>query len=128
VFDNEIGSAGGIGFDINFNLYYSDTFANQIKKIDNALLKTNDWLLVNKLKIFPNPTQEYINIDISDIPEFENVYLYDSNGKLIQIKNDENFKIKNNNNSVKIKLNSPGIYFVKVKSKKSIITKKIIKY
>jgi sugar lactone lactonase YvrE len=128
VFDNEIGAAGGFGFDINFNLYYSETGANQIRKIDNALLKTNDWSLVNKLKIFPNPTQEYINIDISDFPEFENVYLYDSNGKLIQIKNDENFKIKNNNNSVKIKLNSPGIYFLKVKSKKGVITKKIIKY
>lgn len=118
---------GGIAFDKDFNLYCSHISENQIKKINISSLSTANISAVNKVKIFPNPTQKDITLDISSLFEIENIYLYDSNGKLLERIWGENLTFFKNKNTIKIPLKNSGIYFVKIKSKQGIITKKIIR-
>jgi sugar lactone lactonase YvrE len=126
-FDGGIDYASGIAFDANYNLFYADFSNNQIKKIDNSSLSTNDVFLDDKVTFFPNPTHDNIHINISNLIEVENIDLYDGMGKLIKSVKGNNILFLNNKETIKIPLKSPGIYFIKVKSKQGEITKKIVK-
>ena len=72
-----------------------------------------DYPLVNEISIYPNPTNGFLNI-ISDL-KIEKISLYSVDGRLIE---------KTRINSLFIK--TKGIYFIKVKTSKGNITRRIV--
>jgi len=72
------------------------------------------------IKIYPNPTSGYINIEAVDLI-INQVQIYDINGKLVsEIKTISNPKIDVTNLS-------SGIYFLRVETAEGIFSKKVIK-
>jgi len=128
VFDNLDGGSGGIAFDSNFNLYFTATFANQIKKINSSTLTLNELTPNEELKLFPNPTQDDINIKISNIFDVHSINIYDSTGRLLKNLINEEIESLNNKKYLKIAVNSTGVYFMKIMSNQGLITEKFIKY
>ena len=73
-------------------------------------IKTN----ANKIQLFPNPTNDYINIE----GEFLNINIYSIQGKLIETSRENKIDITNYTN---------GIYLFKVLNKENELTFKVIK-
>lgn len=71
----------------------------------------------NFLKIYPNPTNDIINIESSTNKSIE---IFDINGRLIISK-------ENSNNSISLGSYPPGIYCIKIKTESGIVINKIIK-
>jgi len=83
-------------------------------------------LLTNKtLNIFPNPASNEFNISVSDISISE-FSIYNIFSEIVYNKKVDVFQ---KNNAFKVSLNNEtdGIYFIKFKTSKGIITRKIIK-
>jgi len=78
---------------------------------DPAKLIKNDL----RLKIYPNPIQNILNVEVDN---FQSLELINMNGQLI---------LSSNNSSVNTSDLEKGVYFLKVKTENSIVTKKIIK-
>lgn len=81
---------------------------------------------IKSIEIFPNPAKENINISISLNKNLDvSVELYNITGQLVNIITKENQEKECN-----IKLNTSiasGVYFIKIKSGKTVFIKKIIK-
>lgn len=87
--------------------------------VDDSVLSTKeDNTLKNSFKVYPNPTNNFINISKLNL-EIKNVQLIDVTGKVIY---------KNNNvQPIDIRNYSKGLYILKITSKKGAIgSKKII--
>lgn len=74
------------------------------------------------VRIFPNPVNDYLNIDLplhcsNNYIEIENVY-----GTFI-----ENYRIVNNQNTLDVRNLPKGIYIVKIDTKNGVAIKKLIK-
>ena len=90
------------------------------KAAEAPTLGTND-SKTDKLKIYPIPTRDEINLIANDY--ISNVEVYDSAGRIVQ---KQIFDDKSK--SVKMNIRSPrGVYYLKIKTTKEIITQKIIK-
>jgi hypothetical protein len=76
-------------------------------------------LEISKLKIYPNPTNETINI-LSEVPMLS-IEITDLLGKLIYKKSDIN------NEKTEIKIQQNGVYLIKINISDKIIIRKIIK-
>jgi predicted extracellular nuclease len=74
--------------------------------------------------VFPNPSNDFINIQINNNENLKEVKLYDISGKMIYLQT-----IKDNNSIQKMDIStlSNGVYFVEIISEKAVATKKIIK-
>ncbi len=85
---------------------------------------SNERILKNefKINIFPNPFCENISISIKNYKNIEGIFITDIYGKLIFKKQKEN-----SNEKINLKFLKKGNYFVKIKFKNKIFTKKIIK-
>jgi hypothetical protein len=100
---------GGISFfktNIRTNGEYVDTKNNFIDK---------------SIKIFPNPAFEILNINSTS--SIEKISILDQTGKIILTDN----KLETFETSVDIKNLNSGIYFIKILTKNSFITKKFVK-
>ena len=73
-----------------------------------------DYQVINEISIYPNPTNGLINI-ITDL-DIEKISLYSVDGKLIE----------KTNNSSSLFIETKGIYFIKVKTSKGNIIRRII--
>ncbi len=71
----------------------------------------------NNVFIYPNPTNSIINI--SGINNFEQLQIYDMQGKLVK-------NINNYTNTINVKGLLTGNYIIKIISDKTVITKKLI--
>ena len=96
--------------DAGGNLIFCDNNNNVIRKIDNLIidntLNIDKLTNVNDLKIFPNPSRNYIYI--SGLPKRKNYYIYSTLGSEIKkgaISKGENIDINNFTN---------GLYFLKL--------------
>ena len=78
-----------------------------------------------EIKVFPNPTQEFITIRFSEYIEDTRYVLYDLRGKLI-----ENKLINSADTEIDLKKYASGQYILKLtnKSRQAIQTFQIIKY
>lgn len=77
---------------------------------------------INKVKIYPNPTNKILNIEIQN-STFSNIELFDIYGKLIQT-----FEINNTTKSINIEHLNSGVYFIQISNNKgNKITRKLIK-
>lgn len=78
-----------------------------------------------EIKVFPNPTQEFITIHFSEYVEGSRLWLYDLRGKLL-----ENKLISSADTEINMKNYASGQYILKLtnKSRQPIQTFQIIKY
>ena len=75
-----------------------------------------------EIKIFPNPFNEFIRIsNNSGLLDF--VKIYDLQGTLIS----ENYNIENKFTDVHLSGSSNGIYFIKIRKNRKLLTRKIVK-
>lgn len=84
-----------------------------------GVLSVDDFSTSN-VKIYPNPANDFINIE-SNVNEITEVALYDILGKKVLSQN------KLTNNRLDISNLTRGVYFIKINSNGNSITKKIIK-
>ncbi len=78
--------------------------------------------LITRSKIFPNPTNGKIIIEITD-PFKSDIEIYNSNGSLIY-----NQQLKSNQGQIDLSSFQKGVYFITIRSKDFISTRKIIKH
>lgn len=96
----------------------SDEVFPRVFSFNETLLSTKNYLLNNQLSLYPNPTKNNFNVDISSELELKEMILYNTLGKKV---------LKTNSLSVNLTKFSKGIYLVKINTNKGIITKKLIK-
>ncbi|MCD9854132.1 T9SS type A sorting domain-containing protein [Epilithonimonas sp. JDS] len=93
---------------------------NHSEADETPTLGTND-SKTEKLKVYPIPTKGEINLAANDF--ISNVEVYDATGRIVQ-KQIYDAKSKN----VKMTIHSTnGVYYLKIKTAKEVITQKIIK-
>ena len=99
---------------------YLNTIANQF----NQNVLANDDLIKNNFSIIPNPNKGSFELQLIDNVANYSIQIFDTSGRVVF----ENEYIQNTSLSQTITLDaaSSGIYFVSIKSKDAIITKKII--
>ncbi len=81
----------------------------------SATSSTNQNFLIEKLKIFPNPTSGKINIK-TDL-KIEEIEIYNAAGRFLQKENSTSFDLKNRDT---------GIYFLKIKTNRGVGVKRIL--
>jgi len=86
-------------------------------------LSTESVLTTENVKIYPNPTEEFLIISFPRELEVS-IHLFDLVGKLIQSQNNV---IVSKTHSMNISYLNTGTYFVRIKSEIGIVTKRIIK-
>lgn len=97
-----------------------DTVDN-IGIVDTATASINDELL-QQIKVYPNPVNDHtIVIQNNSTFLIQEITIFNTNGNAVYTKSKDL-----ENNSIKIKKLSSGIYFLKLKSNLGMITKKII--
>lgn len=94
---------------------------NRILRLNNSGSLSNDLFnSSNKIYLYPNPTKDYLNIEIPDYFEVKCINIINQIGQTV-IKQNENFK------TIDVSTLSKGIYFVKINGENKIITKQFIK-
>ncbi len=79
----------------------------------------NESDLKKKINIFPNPTKDVLQIEVSDDTEIEGIELFDIEGKRVKIFN----KI---DTSLNISALSSGTYFLKFSTGEGVLIKKVV--
>jgi hypothetical protein len=97
--------------------YVFNTSDNKVIIINDTNLSVHGYNSVEKINIYPNPTTDYLYFD--ETIDSNSIEVFDINGRKLNLQ-------KTNNRISFINLNS-GIYIVRIKIKRKIITKKIIK-
>jgi len=97
-------------YDFNENLYIINKVVTVIRETVLAIPELSNYR-ENELKVYPNPTQDYVYLSSSNATGFE-VQILDTNGKLIQVKKPE-FET-NNEMQINIESLPNGIYFIKI--------------
>ena len=85
-------------------------------------LRRQDFELSSSFSVYPNPVQNYLQIDSKDFVEIESVYVYNVLGQLIQV-------IPNAENISKIDVSKfkSGNYILQVKTAAGNLSTKFIK-
>jgi hypothetical protein len=86
-----------------------------------TFLGTNSFSIDKHINLYPNPSTNYLNIDIKDLNNGQ-VNILDNNGKVLV-----NQILKNTSNSIDISGLSSGLYLFKIITSEGIFTKKVIK-
>ncbi|PWI31444.1 T9SS C-terminal target domain-containing protein [Flavobacteriaceae bacterium LYZ1037] len=104
--------------EIHFD-YNAPIITNDETTIIEENLSIKEYDLSSTIKIYPNPTSNYFEINNSKKHTINNIEIYDISGKFLkQFTKSEKYDIHDL---------SSGIYFIKIKSNKLELTKKIIK-
>ncbi len=113
------------GVNINKNIYTNSCPANTTTLGNIAEAPITSALETDGIKIYPIPTKDVLNIQISNQNDLFSLNLINMNGSIVQ---SHSIDAKSNTNTLKsIDVNRlpTGIYFVKITSKKETITQKI---
>lgn len=105
--------------DQNGNIIYSDTYQYTLRK-----LGTNDFSIEKQVFIYPNPTNDFINIKFKNHETINAIVLYDMTGKIIKLTNQPD-----SSDVIKIDFSNfqKGIYFLKVNfTNNETVSKKIM--
>ena len=110
----------------NNELYFagSNNLGVELWKLTDNSLSTNEHnnSITQKLNIFPNPASNIVIIKMDDEIEIENVEIYNLLGKKVYTHKTSNQQ----NTEINISNLSKGMYLVKVKVNKFIISKKLV--
>jgi PKD repeat protein len=82
-----------------------------------SLEQISDW----NVKVYPNPGSEVVTIESNEI--FEQIYLYDSNGKLVYSNS-----VSANSMTIDVSKLVTGVYEMKLMNSNSIVWRKLIKH
>ncbi|MEE9407551.1 MAG: T9SS type A sorting domain-containing protein [Polaribacter sp.] len=82
------------------------------------VLAITDFDINNQISLYPNPVNDILKITISNNLEIESIEVFNVIGKRV---------IKTTLKEIRFKDYNSGVYFVRIKTTKGIITKKIIK-
>ncbi len=89
-----------------------------IAVLEEEVLTTNEVDKNNTLKIYPNPTSDFINIVTKE--KINNIEIYDSTGRKI-------ISELNSNNRIDVRKLINGVYYIRVTTDKNNLTSKFIK-
>lgn len=111
---NSVANKANIYFDYNFPV-----------ETNNAVTNIEELMRVNETKdnsvvVFPLPTKGELNIQADS--KILSVEIYDANGRIVQ-KHIDNFK----KTKFIIRSSNSGIYYLKIRSEKGVMVKKVIK-
>ena len=102
----------------NGSCYYIDSI--EVKRCSPSSIKENNF---NNIKISPNPTNEYFNINIGDNRSLFNLKLYNTIGQeLFSLNN-----IENKNTRIDISKYDTNLILIKIESENKIYTYKLLK-
>jgi hypothetical protein len=76
-----------------------------------------------QIKVFPNPTNGKVNIDLENIKEFKHLYIYNTLGQLIE-STAVNTNLKHY--SINLKGKPKGLYFIGIETNNTLLFKKVI--
>ncbi len=89
---------------------------------EDATVNTSELELAKQIDIYPNPTSEIINIDLSKIvDEVQQIEIYDLNGQLLR--SIQTIQVVN---QLRIEEFSSGLYLVQVRTKETVYTAKVV--
>jgi hypothetical protein len=96
----------------------------EVVEADRLISKGNDVInYYGSINVYPNPTKDFLYIHIKDnYDEPEGIAIFNAEGKSVKKLSSGEF-----NAEIDVSTFLPGLYFVQVKSKNRIVTKKIIK-
>ena len=105
-----------------YNGGWSETYIKGLVKVSSSTAGINDLTKTN-ISIYPNPTNNIINVNLVEVNSPTNYSLYSIDGKMIG----DNNMVNNNSFSIDLTDMAIGIYILKIKSENSTNTFKIIK-
>ena len=105
-----------------YNGGWSETYIKGLVKVSSSTAGINDLTKTN-ISIYPNPTNNIINVNLGEVNSPTNYSLYSIDGKMIG----DNNTVNNNSFSIDLTDMAIGIYILKIKSENSTNTFKIIK-
>lgn len=121
-FDTPESIPTGLAFD-GQHLWLVDNGTDLIYQIDIGTLSNSEFQYDDLLKIFPNPANQYIYLDLNSSNKKAEIFIYNTNGKCLKTMKFENRQI------LQIDINDfqKGIYFIKINIDGALFTDKIIK-
>jgi len=93
-------------------------YARELFEVEGTLGLNN--LDGSEIKIYPNPTSDFINITLSEGSQIKQAAIYDINGKMV-------FESTNHLNQINISALESGIYLLQIETETGQISKRIIK-
>lgn len=109
--------------DITPSFTQSEMEIDYVRVYQEEALSTEDVVSANGVKLFPNPADNVLNLDIStSIQEDINVTIYNTVGKIM-------FKevLSQNKTSIDISQLARGVYFIDLQAGDQVVTEKFIK-
>jgi len=125
--------AEGQSFDVTINVVsVIDKFGNEIEIslseepasvyfVNNIITKVADPVLSDKVKIFPNPVSDVLNIDLGEL-NAHTLELYDVLGKRVEYRKIEADRMINLN----VNKFEKGIYLLKIQTDQGIVSKRVV--
>ncbi len=111
VHDNKI----TISFKTNYSKRAQGFSLNYETNVDNV-----DNIVVDNIKIYPNPVSDYLNIVSDNIEDIEFIKIYSYDGKLI-------YSDIKNNNKIDCRSLKNGVYFIEITTENNTSRKRFIK-
>ena len=93
-------------------------YARELFEVEGTLGLNN--LDGSEIKIYPNPTSDFINITLSEGSQIKQAEIYDINGKMV-------FESTNHLNQINMSALESGIYLLQIETETGQISKQIIK-
>jgi bilirubin oxidase len=101
------------------NLIHEDSgMMGQFTVVDNSLGTSE--ILAENVRVYPNPSSDYVTIEMSETGSITHISLLDINGKKIKT-------FTNNQKQLNISQLHSGLYFLKIETNNSVLVKKLIK-
>jgi len=110
-----------IAFDSHGNKWFGT--ACGILKFDDLTASISSPYSQNEIRIWPNPANSYINIDLSGQNSCNEISVFDSKGSLVLKKT-----VSLNNVQLNISDFQQGLYFIRVNTGSNRLIKKLVKY
>ena len=106
------------GSDIFISVFF-EGYGRIHRLLDNSLnIEENK---IGEVKIYPNPVNDNIYVNLNNGSHIDNINIYDVTGKMIMMNS------YNDLTNLNLKTLKSGIYFIEIKSNNKLITRKIIK-
>lgn len=101
---------------------YNGIGRNRIARLSNNNLGINDFTSLSDIKIYPNPTKQYLNIDITPEVTINSIDVYNTLGQLVLVIPDAQKE-----RTLDVSKLTMGTYFMRINSDNGAVTKKFIR-
>ncbi len=98
--------------------------SGRLRVFENQILGTEDVDLLSQIAVYPNPVSEILTISNLENKTLLSANIYSVTGRLVKT---FNLKDNNYNNTLDFSSLTNGVYFLKIQSEQTTVTKKIIK-